>query len=121
MRPLLALAITLLAAPAFAQSDASGRWVIEGEVDGDELVIHCDFEQDGTALDGVCHDYTPDGKAHPLTSGSVQGDTIRFTYRSRFLLIPFTAEFVGTLNGDRVSGRAGAVGRDGEFSGRRAR
>lgn len=115
----LVLLIALLAAPAAAQSSAAGHWVINGSVQGDDFVIHCDFRQSGTNLTGTCHDFTPDGKAHPLTSGRVEDGRIRFVYKSNWLLVRFDAVYEGTITGDTMRGKASAAGREGTFTGRR--
>jgi hypothetical protein len=114
----LPLALTLIATPALA-SDASGLWIVDGHVDGKDFTIYCTFKPDGEKLGGVCHDNEPNGKAHPLTVGSIKGDKISFTYRSNFLITRFNADFDGTISGVAMKGYAKAAGRAGTFTGRR--
>ena len=108
-----------LAAAALSGSPATGHWVVNGDVDAKPFVLHCDFTQTGETLAGTCHDYTPSGKAHRITSGAVKDGKVRFVYQSNYLLLKFDAIYEGVLNGDAMSGSAEAAGRKGTFTARR--
>jgi len=118
IRAALAAVLALAATPALA-ADASGLWIVDGRVDGKDFTVYCTFRQAGEALTGVCRDNTPTGKAHALTSGSLKGDRVAFSYQSNFLITKFSAEFAGTLTGDAMKGQASAAGRKGSFTARR--
>lgn len=119
--PLLALAVCALAPPAFA-ADLSGTWKLTAKVETFGFVLHCQFTQAGEKLNGVCTDMsTNDAKhrpqgSHTLTSGEVVGDKVRFSYKTHFMLVPFTCTYSGVVAGDSFSGEAQAPGHKGVFT-----
>ncbi len=116
---LKAMILAVLAAAALNAPTATGHWVVNGDVDAKPFVLHCDFTQTGETLAGTCHDYTPDGKAHRITSGWVKDGKVRFIYQSNYLLLKFDAIYEGVLKDDAMSGTAQAAGRKGTFTARR--
>ena len=119
--PILVLAAVMVALPASA-ADMSGMWKLTAKVETFGFVLHCKFDQAGEKLTGVCTDmatndpqHRPQG-SHVLTSGVVQGDKVRFSYRTHFLLIPFTCSYSGVVTGDSFSGEAEAPGHKGVFT-----
>jgi len=112
---MLPLVLLLLAAPP----PATGHWIIDGNVDAKPFVLHCDLIQTGESLTGTCHDFTPTGKAHRVTSGWVRGDKVRFAYQSNYLLLKFDAVYEGALTATTMSGAASAAGKVGTFTARR--
>jgi hypothetical protein len=113
------LTLTLaLAMPALA-ADGSGLWIVNGNVDHKAFTLYCTFTQAGEKLTGVCRDNAATGKAHPLTSGTLAGDQVAFTYQSNFLITRFDAVFEGKIAGSTMSGKATAAGRVGTFTAKR--
>jgi len=109
----------LILAAALTAPVATGHWIVDGNVDAKPFVLHCDLVQNGEALSGVCHDFTPTGKAHRLTAGSVKDGKVRFVYQSNYLLLKFDAVYEGATTESAMAGAASAAGRRGTFSARR--
>ena len=109
------LALLLLATPP----SATGHWIVEGNVDAKPFTLHCDLVQTGEALSGTCHDFTPTGKAHRLTSGWVKEGKVRFVYQSNYLLLKFDAVYDGEITAAAMSGAASPAWKTVAFSARR--
>jgi len=119
--PSLLVAAAAFAGPA-AAADLTGMWKLTAKVETFGFVLHCKFDQAGEKLTGVCTDmstndpqHKPQG-SHTLTSGAVVGDKVRFTYKTHFLLIPFTCSYSGVLSAEGISGEAEAPGHKGVFT-----
>lgn len=117
----MACAASLIALPASA-ADLTGLWKLTAKVETFGFTLNCKFAQAGEKLTGVCTDmatndpqHKPQG-SHVLTSGEVSGDKVRFTYKTHFLLIPFTCSYSGVVTGDEFSGEAAAPGHKGTFT-----
>lgn len=117
----LLAAAGLGAAPA-AAGDMTGTWKVSAKVETFAFELSCKLTQTGEKLTGVCTDmatndpqHKPQG-SHKLTSGEVVGDKIHFTYKTHFLLIPFTCAYTGRISGDGFSGEAEATGHKGTFT-----
>jgi hypothetical protein len=115
--------LAALASPvAAADGGVAGSWHVDGKVASFAFTLNCDFRTDGARLGGVCVDASTSdpnlktGKSHPLTAGSVDGDTVGWTYQSSFLLTKFDVTFRGVRAGDRMSGSITAQGHDGAFT-----
>jgi hypothetical protein len=112
-------------AAAAAQSGAAGEWSVSGKVSSFAFTLDCRFTQAGQSLAGACVDRSTSdpkikgGRSHPLTSGSVDGDQIRWAYASSFLLTHFTVAYAGTLHGDSITGSIDAQGHQGAFTAHR--
>ena len=119
MKVLMIAATLALAAPAF-QADGAGLWIVDGNIEDHAFTLYCTFAQDGEKLTGACRDNTATGKAHPLTSGSLVGDQVAFTYQSNFLVLRVNAAFEGRITGSTMSGKATAAGWAGTFTAKRA-
>lgn len=115
MKALALATMLLLVTPALA-ADGAGLWIVDGNVDHKAFTLYCTFTQAGEKLTGACRDNTPNGKIHPLTAGTVNGDQITFTYQSNFLITRFDAVFEGRISGAAMSGKATAAGRVGTFT-----
>jgi hypothetical protein len=116
----VAAALGLCAAgPGLAAEDPmAGAWRIRGEVQSFSFTLTCRFTRSGEALSGTCFDGGTN-RPHPLTSGTVTGSQVRWTYQSSFMGQPFKVEYVGTLKDGTISGAVDAAGRKGRFSGSR--
>jgi hypothetical protein len=130
MKTLLAtaalLAATAISTAAMAQAGAAGDWAVSGKVSSLAFTLDCRFSQAGQTLTGACVDgSTSDpkvkgGRSHPLTSGQVDGDKVRWTYQSSFLLTHFTVSYDGVRHGDVITGSIDAQGHKGAFTAHRA-
>jgi hypothetical protein len=124
--PLVILMVSGLSAAPAAAADLSGTWRLTAKVETFGFVLSCKFNQAGEKLTGVCTDlatndpqHKPQG-SHVLTSGEVVGDRVKFTYKTHFLLIPFTCTYTGKITDDGFSGEAAAPGHTGVFTAVRA-
>lgn len=118
MKQLLAaaiLAMVVSSAASAAEDPAAGAWKMNGRVDGKDFVVNCHFDQHGDGLGGACFDGGTNLK-HLLTSGSVNGDQVKWTYVSHKVLIPFDVVWAGKLSGGMMQGTVGAVGHNGTFT-----
>lgn len=114
---LLAL-IAVLCAPMLVRADTdpvNGVWNISGRVEGFPVSVRCAFVRDGDRLGGVCHD-DGTGKAHVLSTGSVHGDQVTWTYRRRFLVAVFEPHYSGMIDGASMSGAISVAGHSGAFT-----
>jgi hypothetical protein len=108
MRKLLcALAITALAAAA---ADVSGKWSGNFEMTGPDGTketrpVYLILKQDGTKLTGSGG---PDSsEQHPIVSGTVEGDSLKFTVEGGFI---FDVKYAGDeIKGDVRRERGGEV------------
>jgi len=117
MKWLLAAAIVAVGLPGVAAADdaAAGAWKMNGHVDGKDFVVNCHFDRHGDGLGGACFDGGTNLK-HLLTSGSVKGDQVKWTYVSHKVMIPFDVVWVGKLSGGTMQGTVSAVGHNGTFT-----
>jgi hypothetical protein len=119
MKPwvLLTALMTLGALPMAARADdpVAGNWKVDGHVDGKDFVVTCRFDRHGDALAGACFDGGTDLK-HPLISGAVSGDQVKWTYQSHYLLVKFDVLYAGKIGGGAMHGTISAAGHNGTFS-----
>ena len=106
-------AIAALAAPGLAAAEE--LWKVNGHVDGKDFVVTCHFDQHGGALGGACFDSGTDLR-HPLISGAVNGDQVKWTYQSHYLLVKFDVLYAGKLVGGAMRGTVSAAGHNGTFT-----
>jgi hypothetical protein len=110
-------AVLVLVLPTLAAADdpVAGEWKVNGRIDGRDFVVNCHFDRHGDALSGACFDRGTD-KRHPLISGAVNGDEVKWTYQSHYFLIKFNFLYDGKLDGSSMTGSLGASGHVGSFS-----
>jgi len=104
-----------LAGAARADDAVAGAWKINGKVDGKDFVVTCHFDRHGDGLAGACFDSGTNLK-HPLTSGTVTGDQVKWVYQSHYLLIKFDVFYAGKASGGAMRGTVGAPGHMGVFT-----
>lgn len=128
-----ALGLLAIAGPAMAAERAAdgaatgvagvaGHWILDGKFERFAYRLDCRLTQTGEDIGGVCTDvatsdpqHKPQG-SHAITSGKVDGDTVRFTYKTHFLAFPFAVNYSGVLDGDRMSGTITVPGWRGAFT-----
>jgi hypothetical protein len=71
----LVLALTLVAAPAFA-ADVDGKWAGTISTPGGDFPVAFEFKSDGATLTGTT--MSPDGMSINIKDGKVDGDKITF-------------------------------------------
>ena len=91
----LAVALLLVAAPAFA-ADVDGKW--SGSIDSPNGAVDVGFEfkADGTMLTGTTTG--PDGAPAPISNGMIDGNNITFAVELDFGGMPFTINYKGVVN-----------------------
>ncbi len=110
------------AATSASAAEVGGGWRVSGRVSSFAFTLNCQFKPAGRSLAGVCVDASTNsakveaGKSHVLTSGSVYGDAVTWTYRSNFLLSKFDVTYRGTVTGNRMTGSIAVQGREGTFT-----
>ena len=123
MRPATFIAIVALVfTPMLVHADTdtvSGVWKINGQVEGFAVTVSCALERHGDDLNGVCRDGGGDGPAHVLSSGTVHGDKVSWSYRRRFLLSMFEPRYSGRIDGTSMMGAINVAGHNGVFTGDR--
>jgi len=92
----------------------SGLWRVSGRVSTFDFSVTCRLERHGEQLAGACLE--PNGKAHPLTGGSVEGAKVTWTHQGKFLLKTFNVVYSAVLHGDAMNGELSAAGHSGEFT-----
>lgn len=114
MRLLLAAAVMASAtlAPG-AAAQVGDFWRVSGSISGRSFVLNCRLAQSG----GICTDASKNGRSHPLTSVSVNGDQARWGFTTKVLLARIAMTFDGRIDGKRMSGVVRAAGRTGSFTG----
>jgi hypothetical protein len=106
-------AVAALAAPSLAATE--DVWKVNGHVDGKDFVVTCHFDPHGGALGGACFDSGTDLR-HPLMSGAMSGDQVKWTYQSHWGLIKFDVLYTGKLAGAAMHGTVSAAGHNGTFT-----
>jgi hypothetical protein len=71
----LALAVALVAAPAFA-ADVDGKWAGTISTPGGDFPVAFEFKADGTTLTGTTQ--SPDGMSINIKDGKIEGDKVTF-------------------------------------------
>jgi len=92
----------------------SGLWRVSGRVATFDFSVTCRLERHGDQLGGACLE--PNGKAHPLTGGSIEGEKVTWTHQGRFLLKTFNVVYSAVLHDGAMNGELNAAGHSGEFT-----
>ena len=115
------LGILAAAAAIFAPSVSlanddllSGLWRVSGRVATFDFSVTCRLERHGEQLGGACLE--GNGKVHPLTSGSVEGDKITWMHQGKFLLKTFNVVYSAVLHDGAMNGELSAAGHSGAFT-----
>jgi hypothetical protein len=110
------LAGLLLAAavlPALA-ANVSGRWNIDGDVQGNPVKAICELKQEGSHITGTCK--AEDRDPWKLT-GKVEESNITFTYDVEHDGQTYTLVYTGTMDGDSaMKGQIEVAGVTGDFT-----
>jgi hypothetical protein len=113
----IAAAAAILAPSVSLANDdlLSGLWRVSGRVATFDFSVTCRLERHGDMLDGACLEGR-DGKAHPLTGGSVVGDKVTWTHQGKFLLKTFNVVYSAVMHDGAMSGELNAAGHSGAFT-----
>jgi hypothetical protein len=106
--------VTLVPAAAAAADDFTGKWTIDGDVQGNFFTLNCAVKQGADAtLSGQCEG---NGMSTEL-SGTVKDTDVQFSVT----LSGYSLSYTGKVQGDTVSGGIQVAGASGTFSGKRAK
>lgn len=96
----LLLLFALLAGVASAlAADVTGKW--KGPMEGTGADVVLELKVDGANVTGTMSD--SEGKARPITKGSLDGDKISLTVASEWQGNAITLVVTGTVSGDTMS------------------
>jgi hypothetical protein len=111
---LMPIVVLLVPTSAAAADDFSGRWTIDGDVQGNAFTLSCTVTQSAEAsLGGQCE---VNGMTSELT-GTAKDTDIRFS----ITVSGYTLTYAGRMQGDSLAGDIEVAGTSGTFSGRRAK
>lgn len=106
--------LVLAALPLAAADGVSGKWNLEGDVQGNPVNLSCTVEQKADAkLTGKCT--LADGQTVDV-SGEAKDEKIKFSFTAS----GYTLNYDGTVQGDTMKGGIEVSGASGTFSGKRA-
>ena len=114
---ILALGAAILTPSVSLANDdlLSGLWRVSGRVASFHFNETCRLERHGDQLGGACVE-GENGKAHPLTGGSVEGEKVTWTHKGRFLLKTFNVVYSAVLHDGAMQGELSAAGHAGPFT-----
>jgi len=102
-----------LALANVAAADLSGKWTIDGDVQGNPVNMTCDVTQAADAsIAGKC---LLNGSEQTELEGTAKDASFKFS----FTVQGYTLTYTGTLTGDTISGDIEVAGATGKFSGKR--
>jgi hypothetical protein len=109
----LMMIVTLGPAGTAAAADLSGKWTIDGDVQGNAFTLNCTVKESaGASLSGQCE---VNGMTSDLT-GTVKDTDVQFS----ITVSGYTLNYTGKVAGDTLSGGIEVSGASGTFSGKRA-
>ena len=111
--PILLFAALALSGAAVAAADLSGKWTIDGDVQGNPVNLTCDVQEAADAkIAGKCQ---VNGMEPTELEGTVKDSAFKFS----FTVQGYTLTYTGTVEGDTMSGDIEVSGATGKFSGKR--
>jgi hypothetical protein len=111
--PTTLMTVMLVLAPVATAADLSGKWTIDGDVQGNPVNLTCDVQQSADAkIAGKCQ---LNGTEQTELEGTAKDAAFKFS----FTVQGYTLTYTGTLEGDTMSGDIEVSGATGKFSGKR--
>ena len=110
--PILLVAALTLSVTAVAAADLSGKWTIDGDVQGNPVNLTCDVQEADAKIAGKCQ---VNGMEPTELEGTVKDSAFKFS----FTVQGYTLTYTGTVEGDTMSGDIEVSGATGKFSGKR--
>jgi hypothetical protein len=97
------------AAPA-AGVDITGKWSVDGSMNGNAVSFDCTFRQDEKRITGSCKGY----EFAAAVTGSVAEEVVQFSFIYNFAGVLYTCTYTGTLTHDsELKGSIAVTGIDG--------
>ena len=113
MMTTLAILTLILPLAGAAPVNMTGKWIIDGDVQGNQVSLACVVEQNGDAkLSGKC-------QINGTETAEIEGSAMEATFKFAFTVQGYTLTYSGTLDNDAVSGDIEVAGVTGKFSGKR--
>lgn len=115
-RAMLTLLLTSLttAHGAAVAADLSGRWTLDGDVQGNPVNLACAVQQSADArLTGKC-------QVNGTESTEIEGSAKDTAFTFSFTVMGYLLTYTGTMNGDAMSGAIEVAGASGSFKGTRS-
>jgi hypothetical protein len=123
MRPLFVCLIFWFLIPAVAPAapvDITGKWSVDGTMNGSAVSFDCAFRQNDKRITGSCKGY----EFAAEVTGSVAEEVVQFSFVYTFAGTPYRCTYTGTLTHDsELKGSivvAGIDGTKGEFVAKKA-
>ena len=117
MKALLAAALVLMAAPAFAQTDVSGDWDVTIVSPQGSNTSRVTLKQDGAKVSGLFK--SPAGEL-PFEGGTITGNELKFEFTVNFQGNPLPITLTGKVDGGSITGKADFGGfAEGDWSGKK--
>ena len=95
----IAMGMVLFAASCFA-ADVDGKWTGTMSTPNGDFPVNFTFKADGAKLDGST--MGPDGGEVKIQNGKVDGEKISFSITFDFGGMPFTLNYAGAVDKDRI-------------------
>jgi hypothetical protein len=109
-----AYVMLMLLAPAMGAADLSGKWIMDGDVQGNAVSLACVVEQNAEGrISGKC-------QINGTDEAEIQGTAQDAGFKFAFSVQGYVLTYTGTLDSDAVSGDIEVAGVTGKFSGKRA-
>ena len=108
----LTLLLLLPFAPGINAADLSGKWTIDGDVQGNPVGLACTIEQAADKISGKC-------QVNGMESVDIDGTAKDNTFKFAFTIQGYTLTYSGTLEGETVAGDIEVAGVTGKFNGKR--
>lgn len=108
----LVLALSLVAAPAFA-ADVDGKWAGTISTPGGDFPVAFEFKSDGTTLTGTTQ--SPDGMSINIKDGKIDGDKVTFGVTLDFGGMALDIAYSGVVTPTEMKMKADVAGMALEF------
>ena len=108
----LVLALSLVAAPAFA-ADVDGKWAGTISTPGGDFPVAFEFKSDGTTLTGTTQ--SPDGMSINIKDGKIDGDKVTFGVTLDFGGMALDIAYSGVVTPTEMTMKADVAGMALEF------
>ena len=109
----LATLALMLALPGAAPANMAGKWIIDGDVQGNQVSLACVIEQSDEAFKGKC-------QINGTDTADMDGTVTDAKFKFAFTVQGYTLTYTGTLDSDAISGDIEVAGVTGKFSGKRS-
>lgn len=93
--------------------DLSGRWTLDGDVQGNPVNLTCDVQHAAARVTGKC-------QVNGTETTEIEGSTTDAAVKFSFTVMGYLLTYTGTVDGDTMSGAIEVSGASGTFTGKRS-